>query len=265
MAQTYVVRYGRMRFLGEYRGVPDQEHVRGQHVMVRSDRGTELGEVLCPFTEQTARFMPNPTQGEILRLATTEDQEQEARLLAGSEAGLRHLPGADRQAPAADEPGRRGDDPRPRAGGVLLSGREARRFPRAGERPGPRAANAHRDAPDRCPRRGEAAGRLRRLRQTGLLQHTPDAHAARLDEDGQDPKDDPRPGQDLGPVRALEVLPALRVRHLSHDGKNTAAGWIQGCHAQGARAHCRARIFWFRSWSSSSRITGGSSSAATTS
>ena len=81
MAQTYVVRYGRMRFLGEYRGIPDQEYARGQQVMVRSDRGTELGEVLSPFTEQTARFMPNPTQGEILRLATSEDREQHSRLL----------------------------------------------------------------------------------------------------------------------------------------------------------------------------------------
>ena len=45
---------------------------------MRSDRGTEMGEVLCPFTEQTARFMPNPIQGEILRLATSADREQEA-------------------------------------------------------------------------------------------------------------------------------------------------------------------------------------------
>ena len=81
MAQTYVVRYGRMRFLGEYKGLPDQEHARGQHVVVRSDRGTELGEVLCPVTEQTARFMPNPAQGEILRLVTAEDQAHEARLV----------------------------------------------------------------------------------------------------------------------------------------------------------------------------------------
>src|SRR5271163_3253300 len=80
MVPTYVVRYGRMRFLGEYRGLPDHQHARGQKVVVRSDRGTELGEVLCPVTEQTARFMPNPTQGEILRPATAEDREHEARL-----------------------------------------------------------------------------------------------------------------------------------------------------------------------------------------
>src|SRR5271168_1442928 len=80
MAQTYVVRYGRMRFLGEYKGLPEQDHSRGQQVVVRSDRGTEMGEVLCLATEQTARFMPNLAQGEILRLATTEDRDQEARL-----------------------------------------------------------------------------------------------------------------------------------------------------------------------------------------
>jgi cell fate regulator YaaT (PSP1 superfamily) len=80
MAQTYVVRYGRMRFLGEYTGLPNHEHSRGQQVVVRSDRGTELGELLCPATERTARFLPNPAQGEILRLATAEDRNQEARL-----------------------------------------------------------------------------------------------------------------------------------------------------------------------------------------
>jgi cell fate regulator YaaT (PSP1 superfamily) len=80
MAQAYVVRYGRMRFLGEYKGLADHDHARGQQVVVRSDRGTELGEILCPVTEQTARFMPNPAQGEILRLTTPADQDQETRL-----------------------------------------------------------------------------------------------------------------------------------------------------------------------------------------
>ena len=52
----------------------------GQQVVVRSDRGTELGDVLCPASERTALFLPNPAQGEILRLATAEDREQEVRL-----------------------------------------------------------------------------------------------------------------------------------------------------------------------------------------
>src|SRR5262249_9586325 len=35
---------------------------------------------LCPASERTARFLPEAVAGEILRLATTEDGEQEARL-----------------------------------------------------------------------------------------------------------------------------------------------------------------------------------------
>jgi cell fate regulator YaaT (PSP1 superfamily) len=80
MAQTYVVRYGRMRFLGEYTGLPGHDHARGQQVVVRSDRGTELGDVLCPASERAMQFLSNPFRGEILRVATDEDRHQEARL-----------------------------------------------------------------------------------------------------------------------------------------------------------------------------------------
>ena len=82
MAQTYIVRYGRMRLLGECKGLPDQDHLRGEQVVVRSDRGTELGEVLCSASERTARFLSNPVQGEILRLANPDDRQQEEKLAA---------------------------------------------------------------------------------------------------------------------------------------------------------------------------------------
>jgi cell fate regulator YaaT (PSP1 superfamily) len=69
-----------MRFLGECTGLPGHEHARGQQVVVRSDRGTELGDVLCAVSERTSRFLPDAPKGEILRLATEEDREREARL-----------------------------------------------------------------------------------------------------------------------------------------------------------------------------------------
>jgi cell fate regulator YaaT (PSP1 superfamily) len=69
-----------MRFLGECTGLPGHEHARGQQVVVRSDRGTELGEVLCPVSERTAAFLPDAPRGEILRLATEEDRDRESRL-----------------------------------------------------------------------------------------------------------------------------------------------------------------------------------------
>jgi cell fate regulator YaaT (PSP1 superfamily) len=78
---AYVVRYGRMRFLGEYAGPEDQDHFRGQRVVLRTDRGTELGEVLCPATERTASYLEQSVPGEILRPATDEDLEQEAQLI----------------------------------------------------------------------------------------------------------------------------------------------------------------------------------------
>jgi len=69
-----------MRFLGEFTGLAGQDHPRGQAVVIRSDRGTELGEVLCPASERATQFLPNPIHGEILRLPTADDQCQEGHL-----------------------------------------------------------------------------------------------------------------------------------------------------------------------------------------
>jgi cell fate regulator YaaT (PSP1 superfamily) len=80
MTKTYVVRHGRMRLLGEYAGMSGQDHPRGQRVVVRSDRGFELGEVLCAATDRTALFLENPNRGEILRVATTDDIIAENKL-----------------------------------------------------------------------------------------------------------------------------------------------------------------------------------------
>jgi cell fate regulator YaaT (PSP1 superfamily) len=80
MPETYVVRYGRMRFLGEFAGLPDHDHARGQTVVVRSDRGTELGDILCPATDRVLRMLPNPARGEMVRQATDADHAREAQL-----------------------------------------------------------------------------------------------------------------------------------------------------------------------------------------
>ena len=85
---TFIVRYGQMRHLGEYEGVEDRAYSRGARVVVRSDRGTEVGEVLCPSTERTASFLENPFRGQILRVATPEDLSTESRLAEREEQGL---------------------------------------------------------------------------------------------------------------------------------------------------------------------------------
>jgi cell fate regulator YaaT (PSP1 superfamily) len=88
MTNTYVVRNGQMRQIGEYTGVPGQEHPRGQKVIVKSDRGTEMGEVLCPATARTALFLQNPVRGEIIRVATSSDLDADARLSETRAAGF---------------------------------------------------------------------------------------------------------------------------------------------------------------------------------
>ena len=71
---------GQMRLLGEYSGLAGRDHPRGQRVIIRTDRGTELGEVLCAATDQSSRFLDNPPRGEILRPASAVDIDTETQL-----------------------------------------------------------------------------------------------------------------------------------------------------------------------------------------
>lgn len=87
-SNRYIVRYGQMRLLGDYAGLEGQEHPRGQRVVVRSDRGRELGEVLCPANERSARFLDNPVRGEVLRVATAEDLAAAPALAARQTEGF---------------------------------------------------------------------------------------------------------------------------------------------------------------------------------
>ena len=56
--------------------------------MVRTDRGIEMGEVLCPATDRSAAFLENPHRGTIERVASADDLEAEARLAERSAKGL---------------------------------------------------------------------------------------------------------------------------------------------------------------------------------
>ena len=76
----FLVRHGAMRQLGEFlppdRGVVSRRDV----VVVRTTRGTEHGEVLCPSSPQAVAHIPDPTGGVILRLATADDRKKMADL-----------------------------------------------------------------------------------------------------------------------------------------------------------------------------------------
>jgi len=81
----YVVRYGHMRFLSECTAPAGVAFTRGQRVVIRSDRGTELGEILCLATEKTSSYLDGPAIGEILRAATGEDLDHLASHAAAQE------------------------------------------------------------------------------------------------------------------------------------------------------------------------------------
>ena len=80
MDQSYLVRYGVMRHLGEFQPQFEEELRRGERVVLETERGTEVGEVLCAASERTRQFLPDPPRGRILRRLRQEDLEKLDRL-----------------------------------------------------------------------------------------------------------------------------------------------------------------------------------------
>lgn len=69
----YIVRYGTMRNLGVMASRSDDQFRRGMEVVVRTDRGLEVGQVLCESTEDALSHLDQPAHGTIVRAVNTED------------------------------------------------------------------------------------------------------------------------------------------------------------------------------------------------
>ncbi len=80
MASKYVVRHGAMRFLGEYEAGETTAYARGDEVVIHSERGHEIGHVLCDANPHAVELIQEATRGSILRLIGAEDREQLQRL-----------------------------------------------------------------------------------------------------------------------------------------------------------------------------------------
>ena len=78
----YITRYGSMRLLGVLGTRNEDQFARGDRVVVRTNRGLETGEVLCQATENAISQMKNPSNGQIIRLMSTEDRVELERLQA---------------------------------------------------------------------------------------------------------------------------------------------------------------------------------------
>ncbi|MBI1312401.1 signal peptidase [bacterium] len=77
MPGDYIVRYGSTRNVAEFSFKGPQDLKRDDAVLIRSNRGTEWGEVLCPATDRTREYMGTQEQvGRILRAADEEAWQQ---------------------------------------------------------------------------------------------------------------------------------------------------------------------------------------------
>jgi cell fate regulator YaaT (PSP1 superfamily) len=80
MAISYIVRHGVMRFLGEFEAAEGVLYLRNQPVVIRSDRGIEIGEVLCEATERAVKLIAEPTHGQVVRVMSEKDFVESERL-----------------------------------------------------------------------------------------------------------------------------------------------------------------------------------------
>jgi cell fate regulator YaaT (PSP1 superfamily) len=86
MVVKYVVRYGALRALGHFESSNGDGHPRGSRVVMRTERGLEVGDVLCPAGERTAAFLTDTQGGQILRRLTADDERELQRIRDGEKA-----------------------------------------------------------------------------------------------------------------------------------------------------------------------------------
>ncbi|MBQ18611.1 MAG: signal peptidase [Planctomycetaceae bacterium] len=74
MSSRYIIRYGATRIVAEFTVHDGQLHPRSSQVVVRSERGMEWGEILCPSSESARKAMGNrDARGRVIRKASDDD------------------------------------------------------------------------------------------------------------------------------------------------------------------------------------------------
>lgn len=69
----YIVRYGMMRSIGVMTARNEDSYRRGNDVIVRSDRGVEVGQVLCEANDDALSHLDKPPSGTIMRRVSDDD------------------------------------------------------------------------------------------------------------------------------------------------------------------------------------------------
>jgi len=77
MELRYIVRYGLSRHVAEFGVRGRAEYGRGAQVVVKSDRGHEVGEVLCAASERTREYLgTSDLRGSIVRELNDQDRRR---------------------------------------------------------------------------------------------------------------------------------------------------------------------------------------------
>ncbi len=77
MEARYIIRYGSTRNIGEFSAKLRDPLPRSAAVIVRSDRGQEWGEVLCPATDRAREHLGTKEQkGQVLREVNDDDRRR---------------------------------------------------------------------------------------------------------------------------------------------------------------------------------------------
>ncbi|MCS7167899.1 MAG: regulatory iron-sulfur-containing complex subunit RicT [Gemmatales bacterium] len=84
MPPRYIVRYGALRNLGLFECADERlpPLARGTRVLVVTDRGTEVGEVLCPATANASERLGVTRLGSLLRTLDDQDERRLVQLRA---------------------------------------------------------------------------------------------------------------------------------------------------------------------------------------
>ena len=69
----YIVRYGIMRSIGVMASRNDIVYRRSMEVIVRTDRGIEVGQVLCEATDDALSHLDQPATGHVIREVSNDD------------------------------------------------------------------------------------------------------------------------------------------------------------------------------------------------
>jgi cell fate regulator YaaT (PSP1 superfamily) len=88
--REYLLSYGNAGDFGRFHPVKPLTCGRGDRAVIRSARGLELGTVLCRATTGLAHYLPNTSVGQLLRLASREDEQTAERMRNRSQEVFDH-------------------------------------------------------------------------------------------------------------------------------------------------------------------------------